>query len=357
MKIAQLVPALHHGDAIGNNATALKKHFAVSGHVSEVFYMDADASVARQGLHWSEYRDWIHGNDLPVTILHYALPSMLNDLFREAPGRRILVYHNITPPEFLSGYPHLQFLSREGRRELAGLKDIPDMALGDSEYNRRELESLGFKCTREMPIFMDFKAYDAPACPITQAMFRARDMVTFLFVGRITPNKCQHDIIRLYGLYKRTVNPRCRLILVGKYDGFTDYLWRCQKAVNRLGIGDVHFTGRVTHRELLAYYRMADIFVSMSEHEGFGVPLIEAMYMGIPVMAYAAAAVPFTLGPAGVMFRDKTQWIELAELAEVLIRNDTVRDRVLAGQRRRLEVFTQKTVSRQWDTVMHDITA
>ena len=357
MRIAQLVPALHHGDAIGNDAMVLRNHFSRAGHESAIFYIDADPPVVGEGMHMSAFPDWIRGGARSVTILHYALPSPLSDLFRTAPDRRILVYHNITPPAFLSGYPHLQHISREGRRALADLKTVPDVSVGDSEYNRLELVDMGFKNTLEIPICIDFGAYDEPPCPITMKMFSVRDMVTFLFVGRVTPNKCQHDIIRLYAMYKRTVNPRCRLFLVGKYTGFLDYLWRCQKAVNRLGIGDVHFTGRVSHRELLAYYRMSDVFVSMSEHEGFGVPLVEAMYMDIPVMAFHAAAVPCTMGSAGILFRRKDRWMELAELAGMLIADPEFRQRVIAGQRSRLKDFQHKTVSRKWDTVVSDLTA
>ncbi|MCD4652939.1 glycosyltransferase, partial [bacterium] len=326
MRIAQLVPALHHGDAIGNNSLALRDYFRNSGFESAIFYIDADRETISEGMHYFEYSAWMKNTKRCITILHYALPSPLNQLFRDAGGSKILVYHNITPPEFLVGYPQLQHISRAGRYELAQLKSVPDVSLADSEYNRMELVEMGFSNTFEMPIFLDYSVYSQTPCQITLRMFPGRDVMTFLFVGRITPNKCQHDIIRLYGFYKRYVNPRCRLLLVGKYEGFEKYLWECRKMVNRLRLGDVFFTGRATHAELLAYYKMADIFVSMSEHEGFGVPLLESMCLDLPILAYATAAVPYTLGSAGVKFSKKKQWLEIAELAHLMVTDKNLRN-------------------------------
>ncbi|MBN1297336.1 glycosyltransferase family 4 protein [bacterium] len=353
MRIAQLVPALHPGDAIGNDARTLSAYFQRNGISSAVFYLHADPEVAAEGFPVSSYPEWIGDDAANVTILHYALPSPLNDRFARTAGRRILVYHNITPSEFLQGYPHLQHLSREGRRALAELRTIPCTAVADSEYNRLELAAMGFADTRVIPIFIDFDRLNESPCPVTLRMHRVEQMVTFLFVGRVTPNKCQHDVIRLYGVYKRAVNPRCRLFLVGKYDGFEPYLDRCRRAADRFRLGDVHFVGRVTHRELLAYYHMADLFVSMSEHEGFGVPLVEAMHRGVPVMAYAAAAVPYTMGDAGIRFRQKSgMWLELAHLAHLAATDPVVRTRILAGQTLRLEAFSMAHVARLWDAVL-----
>lgn len=352
MRIAQLVPALHHGDAIGNNVLALRDHFRASGMESAVFYIDADEGMVSQGFHYTRYEAWIAADASTITILHYALPSLLNDLWRNASGLKVLVYHNITPPEFLRGYPHLQHISRAGRHELKKLSEVSAIALADSEYNRRELVEMGFQSPQEMPIFIDYSAYESAPCPVTIKMYQQASITNFLFVGRVTPNKCQHDIIRFYGFYKRYVDPRCRLFLVGKYQGFDDYLWKCSRFADALRLGDVHFTGRVTHRELLAYYHLADLFVSMSEHEGFGVPLLEAMHLDIPIMGYAAAAVPFTLGAGGVKFATKNAWLELAELAGILIHDETVRNQVIESQRRRMTYFSRSAISARWDRLV-----
>jgi len=352
MRIAQLVPALHSGDAIGNNALALRDHFRVSNIESEIFYIDADKDTASEGSSYLQYSKWITNSEQKITILHYALPSVLNKLFRDADGKKVIVYHNITPPEFLLGYPHLQHISRVGRNELKELNSVPDISIADSEYNCMELDEMGFLNTQVIPIYMDFSVLSNNSCPVTRKMYTGKDITTFLFVGRVTPNKCQHDIIRFYAFYKRYINPRCRLLLVGKYSGFEKYLWTCRKLINSFKLGDVHFTGKATHQELLAYYRMADLFISMSEHEGFGVPLLEAMYFGIPVLAYAKAAVPYTLGNAGVKIFSKSHWLEIVELADLIVTDRELRGKIITRQHARMKAFSREIVSEKWDKVV-----
>ncbi len=354
MKIAQLVPTLHSGDAIGNNSLTLKDHFNRNGLESEIFYLESDSDLSTAGRHVSTLSEWFCGESDTVTLLHYALPSPLNELFRSVSGYRILIYHNITPPEYLRGYPHLQHISLEGRRQLALLKGIPHLCLADSEYNRLELEDMGFADTMEMPIFIDFDSYNQHPCPVTMNMFGEKSVITMLFVGRVTPSKCQHDLIRFYGYFKRFVHSRCRLIMVGKFSGFEDYLRGCTNLADRLKLGDVYFTGKVTHAELLAYYHLADLFVSMSEHEGFGVPLVEAMHLGVPVMAYSAGAVPYTLGGGGIVFHRKDKFIELSELAHAVITDPSIRNRLLEGQQQRLEYFSRRTIGSRWNMVLRE---
>jgi L-malate glycosyltransferase len=354
MQIAQLVPTLHAGDAIGNNARALKLFFQSLRIKTEIFYLEADPDTAHLGTPARDLVRWLNGNRQSITILHYALPSSLNDMFRQTPGHRILVYHNITPPEFLTGYPHLQSLSRSARTSLSDLAGIPDIALGDSEYNRRELVEMGFGETGEMPVLLDFKSYDKDPDPVLVKMFSENDMINFLFVGRVTPNKCQHDIIRFYGFYKRFVNPRCRLFLVGKYTGFESYLYACMDLARRLNLGDIYFTGKVTHEELLAYYRTADLFISMSEHEGFGVPLVEAMLFDLPVMAFSAAAVPYTLSGGGVVFHRKERLIQISELADEVLHNKSLLKSILKQQHNRLEYFLPATIHRRWKALFRE---
>jgi glycosyltransferase involved in cell wall biosynthesis len=355
VRIAQLVPALHRGDAIGNNILALRDNFKADGVESRIFYLDADSDMVFEGSSVSDYQNWISTDDSAVTIYHYALPSILSRIFKEAPGKKILVYHNITPPEFLSGYPHLQHISRVGRNELNTLRYVPDIAVADSEYNRLELVEMGFSKTMELPIMLNFESYHQQRCPVTLNMFTGSNIVTFLFVGRITPNKCQHDIIRLYGFYKRYVNARCRLILVGKYQGFEKYLWECRKLINRMQLGDIYIPGRVSHSELLAFYSLADIFVSMSEHEGFGVPLLESMILNVPVMAYAAAAVPHTMGDAGIVFSNKSKWLELSELAHLVVTDTSLQTRIINSQQRRLRYFMPDRLNNIWGSILKEL--
>ncbi len=346
MKIIQLLPALHDGDAIGNNAMAMHRYFQSIGHESHIICLQKDADVPVSPTPVSGFPELNRPDS--VTILHYALPSSLNQIFRAATGRRILVYHNITPVHQLRGYPHLQRISRIGREELAHLRDVPHRALGDSEFNRLELQEMDFTNTGVLPIYIDFDLFDIPVNPVLAEMFRG-DFTNVLFVGRITPNKCQHDLLRLYAYYKRFVNRRCRLFLIGKWDGFESYYDHLVRMARQWHLGDVYIPGHVEFGELVTYYRLAHLFVSMSDHEGFGVPLVESMYFDLPILAYRAAAVPWTLGSSGVLFRNKTNMVELAELMHVLVTDTHVRDAVLKGQRHRLSDFSKSAVENLWE--------
>ena len=257
-------------------------------------------------------------------------------------GARVVLYHNITPAHFFAPYDPVLFgLSVRGRRELASLAGRVDLALGVSEYNRQELESLGFADTGVFPIPVDVdRLRHAPRTPTIDRLLDD-EFANFLFVGRIVPNKKIEDIIRLAEHYKRYVDAYYRFIFVGRYDGVPRYYYMLRALLAELGWLQERFlfTGPVPDTELAAYYRSASVYISMSEHEGFGMPLVEAMATDVPVLAYSCTAVPDTLGGAGVQFAPKN--FELAaELLGELAYDDGVRASVLDGQRRRLQHFT-----------------
>jgi glycosyltransferase involved in cell wall biosynthesis len=279
----------------------------------------------------------------------------MTDAFASLSGGRILQYHNVTPAAFFAPYdPHLFRLAALGRGELATLVGRVDLALGDSEYNRKELESLGFRPTGVFPIAVDTKRVTQHASrPALEALLDD-ELVNFLFVGRIAPNKKIEDHIRLAEHYKRYVDAYYRFIFVGRFDVVPRYyaMIRALMAEYRLLNDRFIFTGPVPDEELAVYYRHAAVYTSLSEHEGFCVPLVEAMAADVPVLAYAAAAVPDTLGGAGVQFAPKD--LEFAaELLGELAFNDNLRASVIAGQRRRLEDFGDARVSRELTSIIH----
>ncbi|HFQ90315.1 MAG TPA: glycosyltransferase, partial [Desulfobulbus sp.] len=176
-------------------------------------------------------------------------------------------------------------------------------------------------------------------------MFELQDGRTnILFVGRVVANKCQHDLIRAFGLLRR-FDPSARLLLVGGYDEREAYYRDLVRLIDELGLrGDVFFAGKVDDSYLHAYYRTAHLYWSMSEHEGFGVPFIEAMWFDIPVLAYRSSAVPETLGEGGLLFTDKGDLEQVAALAHLLVREQDLRDRVLAAQQQRRLDFLPENV-------------
>jgi glycosyltransferase involved in cell wall biosynthesis len=343
VRIDQWVPALHRGDAIGDSARLMRDAFRSWGHTADVYALELDADLEGDG---RRFADWRPGGSDDVVLLHFALPSPLSPAFREHRGRRILLHHNITPPEYFVGWDdELARICRIGREELETLAPHCELGLADSEFNRLELEALGAPRTGVLPIFLDFARYREPASAALERTL-ADGAVNLLFVGRLAPNKRPEDLIRLASYWKRFLAQDVRVVLVGKPPRRSAYFDALQALAYEEGLGasEVLFLGHVPHDELLACYRAARVFVSMSEHEGFGVPLVESMLMRVPVLAYAAAAVPYTLGGAGVQFSEK-RLAEVAELAKALASDEALRADVLAGQDRRLEAFAPERVA------------
>lgn len=351
MIINQWVPAAHRGDAIGDSARRVRTMLRSMGHTSDLFALTMDDELRDDVRPFADTA--ARGGD--VTIFHFALPSPMTEAFASLPHGRILQYHNITPAQYFAPYDSALFrLATLGRRELSTLKGRVDLALGDSEFNRRELEALGFDNTGVMPIAVDTaRITAAPPVPTVQRILDD-GLTNFLFVGRIVPNKRIDDHIRMAEQYKRYVDAHYRFIFVGRYDGVPRYYAtiRALIAQYRMPTDRFVFTGPVPDAELAAYYRAASVYVSMSDHEGFCVPLVEAMAADVPVLAYAAAAVPDTLGGAGVQFAPKD--LEYAaELLGTLAYDEDVRQRVLAGQRRRLQDFSEAAIeSRLRDAIV-----
>ena len=350
MIVNQWVPAAHKGDAVGDSARRLRDLLRRLGHESELYALTIDEAL--QADVWPFDDPSAHRGDL--TIFHYALPSPMTAAFAALPGGRILQYHNVTPPAFFAPYdPGLFRLALLGREELARLVGRVDLALGVSEYNRQELEAMGFEPTGVLPLAIDLtRVTRGPERP---ALDRALDdeLVNFLFVGRIAPNKKIEDHIKLAEHYKRYVDAYYRFIFVGRYDAVPRYYStiRALMAEYRLLDDRFIFTGPVPDEDLSAYYRHAAVYISLSEHEGFCAPLVEAMAADVPVLAYAAAAVPETLGGAGVQFAPKD--LEYAaELLGALAFDDDLRARVIAGQRRRLGDFDDERITRNLAAVV-----
>jgi L-malate glycosyltransferase len=335
--VHQWIPAAHKGDAIGDSARRTRGLLRELGHQSEIFALTIDDEL--RGDVWPFERDDAGAGDL--TIFHFALPSPMTEAFGRLRGGRILQYHNVTPPAFFAPYdPALFRLTSIARRELATLVGRVELALGVSDYNRRELEAIGFAPTGVLPLSVDLSRVTGAADRPALARSLDDDFVNFLFVGRIAPNKKVEDIIRLAEHYKRYVDAYYRFIFVGKYDAVPRYYdtIRALMAEYRLLSERFVFTGPVSDEDLAVYYRHAAVYISMSEHEGFCAPLLEAMAMDVPILAYGAAAIPETLGGAGVQFFEKDMEYA-AELLGALTFDDALRTQVIAGQRRRLADF------------------
>jgi glycosyltransferase involved in cell wall biosynthesis len=342
MIINQWVPAAHRGDAIGDSARRVRGMLQQAGHESEIYALTIDDSLQGDVRPFADSR----ARSADVTIFHFALPSPMTSAFASLSGARILQYHNITPASFFAPYePQLFRLAALGRQELGSLVGRVDLALGDSEFNRQELQALGFARTGVLPIAVDTdRLTDAPRIPALEKIL-SDGLINILFVGRIVPNKRIEDHIRLAELYKRYVDSYYRFVFVGRFDGVPRYYNAIRALIlqYRMLPDRFVFTGAVSDDELAAYYRWADVYVSLSEHEGFCVPLVEAMATDVPILAYSAGAVPETLGGAGVLFAPKD--LEFAaEMMGALVYDRGIRASVVQGQRTRRADFAPPVI-------------
>ena len=345
MKISQLVPAMHYGDAIGDSARRMKHVFLQQGYEAEIYSLTIDESLKDEIKPFKQFHHEYRPQDL--VLLHFALPSPMTHLFRELPSKKLIIYHNITPAEFFAPYSSELFnIAVVGREELASLAQVVDLALADSEYNRQELEQSGFHRTAVLPIFVDLERYNQPPDPLVLQMF-GDDSINLLSVGRVVPNKKIEDLLKITAYIRRYLTPRVRLLLVGKHNLLPNYhrLLRELSANLWLTHEQVIFAGHVSFNELIAYYKVAAIYLSMSEHEGFCLPLIESMHLKVPIIAYNTTAIPHTLGDAGILVKVKNI-PEIAELCYHLANNRQLRHRIVNAQQRRLKDFETSKIER-----------
>jgi L-malate glycosyltransferase len=327
--VHQVLATLGYGDAIGHEVLGIQRVLRGAGYESEIFVETADPRL--EDLTW-DYMELPQASAPDNLLLHhFSIGSKASRTAFALPDRMALIYHNITPPEyFVDVHDLLVELCFLGRRELGAYVPRLELALGDSEFNRQELESLGFAPTGVLPVVPDFSHLDEPPDPVVAGQFDD-EWVNLLFVGRVIPNKRIDDLIRIFHAYKTHFHPRSRLLVVGSYGGFEKYLAMLHGLAAKLGTRDVYFTGHVTNAELAAYYEVANLFLCASEHEGFCVPLTEAFYMRLPVIARAATAVPATMDGAGVLYEDRDP-LHVAALVDAVVDNRALSEAILTSQ-------------------------
>ena len=356
MRIHQLCARIEFGDAVSNHVLAIDRALASWGHETDIFANTLDRFGCQVARPDSEYAGQMSSEE-DLLIYHYSVYCPNSRQYMESRNRRILVYHNITPPRFFAPYDvGVAEFCRLGRDILPRLAGC-ELALGDSEYNRLELIDAGFDAdkTGVLPIFVDFEGLRALADHGQRGGRGDDGDFRVLFVGRAVPNKRIEDLIRAFFYYNRCINPRSELVLVGaswvdRYDAQLRWL------IDSFGLmQNVVLAGRVSEPDLASFYSDADAFLSMSEHEGFGVPLVESMAFDLPVVAFRSAAVPYTLGDAGLIFETK-DFAGVGELLELLRTDPDLRGRVLGGQRRRLEDFAPAVVRETLRSVVEKVT-
>lgn len=327
------------GDGVSSQVFMIRQWLRDMGYISDIYAEHIHPDLADDVLPIVDYQPQAGEGQL---IYHHSIGSGVTNHLVSLPVRLILIYHNITPPEFVTHIdPKLAQELILGREQLNTLREHTDLALGVSPYNTRELTEVGFQKTGVLPLVLDEQQYRIADNPVLRDRLK-QSGPNLLFVGRQVPNKKQEDLIKLLYYYHR-IAPEARLMLVGSswLPAYAD--WLCDLAQD-LGLEDaVCMLGHVSHQDMVTCYRNADLYVSMSEHEGFGLPLVESMALDLPVLAYAAGGVPDTLGEAGIVFHHK-DFEALAELVDMLIKDTALRTQILIKQQARVKSFWEPQV-------------
>ncbi len=343
MEVHQFATSLTYGDAISDEMLEIQKVLRERGYNSEIFIRFYDPRMAGFIKDYREYREFSSPEN--VVIFHFSIGSPVSKMFFRVPDKKIMIYHNITPFEhYLNSHRILTRECYKGRLEIKLFVDKVDLALGDSEFNRQELEAVGYSRTGVLPLLLDFAKFDREGDSVTEKIF-GNGKTTILFVGRLIPNKKYEDVLKVFHFYKKYFDKESQLLLVGDYRGLERYLAGLLNLVKKLELTDVHFTGHVEFKELVSFYRLSHLYLSLSEHEGFGVPLLEAFHTRVPVVAFAAGAVEETLNGGGIILRSK-DFFKTAALIDTILKDDSLRDRIIGSQVKALDKYQKENISR-----------
>jgi glycosyltransferase involved in cell wall biosynthesis len=352
-RVALVCKSLTPGDAVGNDVLGMGRALRACGHEVGLF---ADHIALDRSHAWplSRLRTFLAGRD-GLVIYHHAIGwDRAVRLLGKLRCRRVVRYHNVTPARFFEGLNAGCVADcRQGRAQLRQLADYRcDLYLSASAFNQRELEAEGAdsgRC-RVLPPFHCIDRLNSLEADRDLLDACGDGRVNILFVGRLAPNKGHAALLDAFAAYRGLYNPRCRLLLVGKEDSrLAPYTNSLRRQANRLGLGSsVVFTGAVPDAALKAFYQASQAFLCASEHEGFCVPLVEAMAMRLPVIACGAAAVPDTVADAGLVWEEPDSWL-LAASVDSVVRNRTVRESLgERGWRRYQEHFNPARLERQF---------
>ena len=327
--VHQLLGAFHLGDAVGNEALTIRRLLRQAGFASDIFagWREPRAADVRplraMGAVDSPQTVWLY---------HFSPGSPATDAALSAAGRIVLAYHNVTPARWFLGWsPEMARLALRAPAELRALAGRGAVALAKSEFSRRDLDAAGFRASAVLPFLHDPHPPEAPS-PLLRGMY-ADGRANLLCVGRLAPNKRIERVLAAFAVLQRGLLPHSRLLIVGERS-LGPYVHALERRARQLRLREVVFLGHVEPDELAACYQLARVFVSLSAHEGYGVPLVEAMMAGVPVIACDAGAVAETLAGAGLLLPEDAGAELVAALVSRVAEDAALRAAVLEGQRR-----------------------
>lgn len=346
MKIHQFTPVLAYGDSIANALLYTKKLINFFGYESNLYVSKTsiDINFKNEAFHISQYEE----NENNLILIHHSIGDEQLEHIAKFKDKKILVYHNITPPHFVENNKILHDLCILGREQLKDYKNIFIASYADSDYNAKELISLGYQNPVVMPILVNLDNLNRPKID-NKILTKYQNSLNILFVGRIVKNKSQHEL--LYVVYHlKTTIPNIKLLLVGAMADRAYYDFIC-KCIHLLGLKDnVVITNHVSNVELENYYNIADIYLSLSEHEGFGMPLVEAMKYDKIVLSYATGGAITALPETSLLF-DKSPQIVAQKIYE-LVYSIPKKIAHIKNQKKHLKQFTFECILQKFQNFL-----
>jgi glycosyltransferase involved in cell wall biosynthesis len=339
--IHQLLSGFADGDAISHSALTLQEVFRRWGVASEIYVVDGHVAPAMQ--HRCKPLSAYRGDAADVAIHHYSIASPAVEVYVQTPAQRVMIYHNITPPDYFAGFDDRVALQlREALRQLPEVVARSHACWADSAFNAQDLTAAGCARARVFPLVFSSAPLDVPDDCRVMDKFKVK-LTNLLYVGRIAPNKRVETLIEAFYWYHKNLNPFSRLILIGSDRSCSAYFDMLRMLVGDYDLANVCFEGFASPEGLPSYYRLADAFVSTSDHEGYCLPLLEAMHLGVPVVAHGIGGMPEAMNGAGVQYRGLKP-VELSYLLHRVISEPGLRSDVLASQARRMEEVRKRDI-------------
>ena len=332
-RIIQFSAGFNPGDAISNEMLMLKSYFQEIGFLGEIYSENIGKDTNGLAKKYNSYNE----KEFDFIIYHHSIHSAVLEFIEKLNSPKALIYHNVTPSHFFEPYDlKLTYYLKRGREELKGLNGKFQMYFADSEFNKKELIELGFSNVTVLPIIYNFEKLKK-----TETL-RENEIKRIVFVGRIAPNKKQDDLIKLAKVLKDYFFSEFQIHFVGYCSKELElYKEELISLIQIFGLEDhIFFSDFINDKLLSEYYQKADLFICMSEHEGFCVPLLESMFYDVPIIAYDAGAVKDTLDGAGILFKEK-DFLSICECILKVFSDRDFREKILNSQRDRLLRFRE----------------
>lgn len=343
MRIIQVLDALDFGDGVSNDVIYLQELLREIGIENQIYSKWWNERVAEYTGDIEQYRP----RQDDCILYHFSGNSHILNQVIDYSCPRIVRYHNVTPPEFfLADNPAAYAACKEGLRQIRESIQKFDGFWADSAFNARDLICYGAapQAVDVLPVIFDFQRLEEIHSNEALLQQLKCQGPYILFVGRMAPNKKQEDILEAFENYYRYYDQRVKLYLVGNLEQSSSYTQRLLQRVEHMAAKEqVVFTGKVSEEDLYTYYRGASAFICMSEHEGFCIPILEAQFFGVPVIAYNSCAVPDTVGKSGILLYNKDPALASYLLHAVMTDNE-LRSSVLEYQRKNVELYQKAAV-------------